>query len=76
MLEAGGGHGVAQIRAAVALDVLDQDEDIGLLVEQGGADPTGDRAGPGLVADVEGGDPGHGGIMPEVGVGSPRAQKT
>ena len=40
--------------------------DVGLLVQEGGEDLSGDRAGPCLMADVEGDDAGHGEIMPEV----------
>jgi len=51
--EAGVGQGLAQLGTAIALDVLDQDEDVGLLVEEGGEDCGWDGACPGLVADVE-----------------------
>ena len=59
MGQAGFGQGGATLRATVALDVLDQHEEVGLLVEEGVEDRRRDGSRPGLVADVEGGDP-HG----------------
>ena len=53
-----------KFRAPVALDVLDQDEDVGLEVDERVDDGGRDAPRPGLVADVQGDDAEHTCIMP------------
>ena len=52
MGEAGIVERSAKLGTPVALDVLDQDEDVGLEVEEGGDDGRWDGPRPGLVADA------------------------
>lgn len=56
MLQPDVGQGGARLWSSIALDALDQEKGVGLLVEQGGDDGGRDGARPGLVTDVEGGD--------------------
>jgi hypothetical protein len=58
------GLGAAKLGPAVPLDVLDQDQDVGLLREQGMQDGGREGPRPDLMAEVERSDA-HGNMMPQ-----------
>ena len=72
-MEAGVSEGLAKLLATVALDVLDQHQDVRREVEEGSGQGGGEGLRHRAVVHVQGDDSGHRKMMPEAGGGRRKA---